>query len=137
MKKIIAVVCVLAFPQSLSIAHAEDLPPLCNGRECLEQMVDTYAQEYGVSAEKIGAVIQCESGWNPNAVNWQDSHATSEGSHGISQFAKPTIEMYGKKIGMVNPDPYNPEQAIEVMAYMFSIGEAKQWTCYTKIYGKI
>lgn len=123
------------FPQSTTV-HAEDLPPLCNiGRECLEQVVDKYALQYQASSEQIKNTIACESGWNSQAVNWQDSHAQSQGSHGIAQFSRETIAHYGAEIGMANADPYNPEQAIEVMAYMFSQGESSHWTCFTKLYG--
>ncbi len=141
MKKIISIVCVLivcltAFPQSTTVAHAEDLPPLCNvGRECLEEMVDRYAKIFNTPSEPIKKTIMCESGWNSQAVNWQDSHALSQGSHGIAQFSKETIAHYGAEIGMAHADPYNPEEAIQVMSYMFSIGESNHWTCFRKIYG--
>lgn len=137
MKKIsILLFAWLLFPQSTA-SHIEDLPPLCNGQECLEQMVDTYAKEYGVNASEMKAVIACESSWNPNAVNWQDSHKESQGSHGLAQYSKETIAMYGEKIGMADADPYDPEEAIEVMAFMFSINKESQWSCWSKIYGKI
>jgi len=124
----------LLFPQSTTVAHADDLPPLCNGRECLEQMVDKYAEMYEVNASEMKAVIMCESSWNPDAVNWQDSHKESEGSHGIAQYSRQTIAFYGGKIGMADADPYNPEEAIQVMAYMFSKNKETQWSCWSKIY---
>ena len=99
-----------------------------------QELVSYYAKEYNVSSVKMSAVIKCESSWNIKAVNWQDSHKLSKGSHGIAQFSQQTIEMYGKQIGLENPDPYNPNDAIRVMAYMFSKGEQSQWSCYSKHY---
>lgn len=98
------------------------------------ELVAYYAKEYNVSESQMVTVIKCESGFNVKAVNWKDSHKLSKGSHGISQFSKQTIEMYGKQIGLENPDPYNPNDAIRVMAYMFSKGEQSQWSCYSKHY---
>jgi soluble lytic murein transglycosylase-like protein len=99
-----------------------------------KELVAYYAKEYGVSSVKMSAVIKCESSWNVKAVNWQDSHKLSKGSHGIAQFSQQTIEMYGKQIGLENPDPYNAHDAIRVMAYMWSKGKMTQWSCYSKLY---
>ena len=72
----------------------------------------------------------CESGGRADAVNWQDTHKLSQGSHGIAQFSKETIKGFGKAIGIENADPYNVDQSLEVMAYMFSQNKAFHWTCY-------
>lgn len=57
----------MLFPQSTTV-HAEDLPPLCNiGQECLEKMVDRYAEKYSVSAELAHYIAFNESGYNAQA----------------------------------------------------------------------
>lgn len=83
--------------------------------------------------DKMIRTIECESGFNPGAYNGSDSHKTSVGSHGIAQYASGTIKHYGKEAGLTNPDPYNVRHSLFTMAYMFDIGEAKQWTCYRKL----
>jgi len=94
------------------------------------ELVTHYARVYGVSESSMVQVIKCESSFNPKAVNWQDSHRLSEGSHGIAQFSRETIKSYGNQIGLENPDPYSPKEAIEVMAYMFSKNLQRHWSCY-------
>lgn len=90
----------------------------------------TYSLKYpGVDTDAVYDVIDCESSWNPNAHNSEDSHASSKGSHGLAQFSRDTIRHYGKEIGINNADPYNPDHALQVMLYMWSKGQARQWSC--------
>lgn len=100
-----------------------------------QELVKYYADKYNVlkMENKILSTIKCESNFNEKAVNMKDLHKGSKGSHGIAQFAYPTIQHYGKQIGIENPDPYNKKEAIEVMVYMFSIGQQNQWTCARKV----
>ena len=134
MKKIIKLlVLVFIVYTSMSTVSAE-APVRTLDQYTPRERVAYYAKEYNVSESQMITVIKCESGFNVNAVNWQDSHKLSKGSHGISQFSKQTIEMYGKQIGLENPDPYNPNDAIRVMAYMWSKNQQRQWTCFSKHY---
>lgn len=103
-------------------------------RMAINTLISHYADLYGVESDDMSKVIKCESNFNINAVNMKDSHALSKGSHGIAQFSRETIKAFGKPIGIENADPYNPQQAIEVMAYMFSIGKQGHWSC-AKIMG--
>ena len=129
MKYIILILVILAFFFTVKIARAE-APERTLKDYTPKELITHYSRLYGVSEPEMLRVIKCESSLNPNAVNWQDSHRLSEGSHGIAQFSKDTIAHFGKDIGLENPDPYNPKEAIEVMAYMWSIGKQKHWSCY-------
>jgi len=99
----------------------------------IPEMIEKYSEKYHVDKTIISKVIKCESSFNPKAVNWQDSHKLSKGSHGIAQFSYETFNTYSKEIGIKDGDPYNPDQAIETMAYMFSKGKANHWSCFKKI----
>ena len=92
-----------------------------------------YADKHNVSASTMDKVVNCESGYNPNAVNWQDSHKLSKGSHGVAQFSKETFKLYAEKMGEDYSDPYNPKEALDVMGYMFSKKQQNQWSCYKKV----
>lgn len=72
-------------------------------------------------------VISCESSFKEGAWNKKDPHG---GAKGIAQFLQPTFNRYSKEVGIENTDIWNTEHQLETMAYMFSIGQAKQWTCY-------
>lgn len=93
-------------------------------------LVDYYAEKHGVDKTKMNATVKCESSYNPNAVNWSDSHKLSKGSHGIAQFSQETFEHFAKEMGKPYTDPYNPKQALDVMGYMIKNGHGDHWTCY-------
>jgi len=131
MKKIILIVCVavLAFPQSTTVAHAEDIPPLCNiGRECLEDMVDRYAEMYNVSADQMKAVITCESNWNPTIQSLHTNSGGREQSFGLAQIHAPSHP------DVTYEQATDPEFAINFMADAFSKGKQGMWSCYKKLY---
>lgn len=98
-----------------------------------KELVDYYADKYKISRATLHFVINCESGYRYNAVNWQDSHRLSQGSHGIAQFSRETFNHYKKFVNENYSDPYHPEQALDVTAYMISVGQGRHWTCYRKI----
>lgn len=98
-------------------------------KEEVKLLVDKYADKYGVSRQYLHRVVACESGYNHKAYNGKDKHKTSIGSLGVSQFAISTFTGYAQKMGKDYTDPYNPEQALDVMGYMFSKGLSYHWTC--------
>lgn len=95
--------------------------------DSIDSMVYKYAAQYNVSAEVMNKVLFCESRFNPNAYNKNDPNG---GSFGIAQFQKTTFEHYSKKAGIENGDYYNPDDSIKTMAYMFSLKQENQWSCY-------
>ena len=98
--------------------------------EEVKELVTKYQSKWGVS--DMHRVVACESSYNYRAVNWNDSHKLSKGSHGVAQFSRQTLESYAKQMGKDYNDPYNPEQALDVMGYMFSKGLQYHWSCYKK-----
>lgn len=58
-----------------------------------------YATHYGVPPELIGALIDVESRWNPNAIS-------NKGAMGLMQLMPATARRFGAF------DPFNPEQNI-------------------------
>lgn len=61
--------------------------------------VQHYAAHYGVPPELIGALIDVESRWNPNAIS-------NKGAMGLMQLMPATARRFGAF------DPFNPEQNI-------------------------
>lgn len=101
--------------------------------EEIKSMVDYYADKQGLSRQVLHKVISCESQYNEKAVNWQDSHRLSKGSHGVGQFSKETFAGFAKQMGKsYYDDPYNPKQALDVAAWAIKHGYGNQWTCYSK-----
>ena len=94
--------------------------------------IQEVAEEYGVDASQLEKTIKCESQFKPDAWNKEDHLG---GAKGIAQFLQPTFDRYSKQMGFEEADVWNPYDAMRVMAYMFSIGEERQWTCFRKLYG--
>ncbi len=92
------------------------------------EYADKYALQYKIDGNLLKKVMWCESSNNPKAI----------GDHGLAnnvmQFHKPTFDSYSKSLGeSLNYDSYQDQ--IKLAAYMFSIGEEKNWTCYSKLVG--
>jgi soluble lytic murein transglycosylase-like protein len=112
-----------------------DITPVEEVELTMPQLVDFYADKWGVSRNELNVTVKCESGYNPKAFNGNDIHKNSVGSLGIAQFSAETFLHYAKKMGELEySNPYDPEQALDVMAYMFSIEQKRHWTCYRKFF---
>jgi soluble lytic murein transglycosylase-like protein len=105
--------------------QAPNLPVIASSTP--QTIIHTYAVKYGVNEKDLTDVIRCESNFNPQAINKSDPNG---GSHGISQFQTATFNSWSVKAGIENGDPYNPDNAIQTMAYMFSKGQQSQWSCW-------
>ena len=90
-------------------------------------LVEHFAEEYKTDPAVMLKIGQCESGFDENAWNKSDPNG---GSHGYMQFQTSTFYSYAKKLNIENPDIKDKVQQAQVSAYMFSIGEGKQWTTY-------
>ncbi|GAB4143200.1 MAG: hypothetical protein OHK0017_00260 [Patescibacteria group bacterium] len=92
-------------------------------RDDARTMIDYYAQMYGVNPDKLFRVMMCESGGRSNAKN------KSSSASGIMQFMPRTFYANAARVGIPNPDLWNPEHQIQTAAWMFSIGQERQWSC--------
>lgn len=103
--------------------------PVVELPKTIDEKIEYYAQSYGVNPQVMHTVIKCESSYIETAYNKTDPLG---GAKGIGQFLQPTFNHYSKLAG-AESDIWNTDAQLKTMAYMFSIGEAKQWTCYRKI----
>ncbi|MBT9175229.1 MAG: Membrane-bound lytic murein transglycosylase C [candidate division WS2 bacterium] len=89
----------------------------------LEEMVRRIAREEGVDEDLIVAVIKCESGMNPRAIN-RNRNGTTD--YGIAQFNDYWYRDYITPEEALN----NPEKAVRLMCRQFRKGRANDWICY-------
>ncbi len=76
-----------------------------------EDFIRASAQQWNVPEAWIGAVIQAESSWNPNAWNQSDPG----GSRGLMQISGPTATAYG----VLNPQAlFDPALNIDVGTHL-------------------
>lgn len=105
--------------------HIEVVVPSVKNHDA-RSIIRGAAAIYGVDPEILLAVAWCESRGNPLAVG--DNGA----SWGIFQFAAGTFLANARRAGLPYEDAnLRMDVAASAMtaAYMFSIGEAKHWTC--------
>ena len=89
----------------------------------VEEMVRKIAANYAVDVETLVAVIKCESGMNPKAVN-RNTNGTTD--YGLCQF---NDYWYRDKISPQTALNH-PEIAVNVMCQAWVNGRAKDWICY-------
>lgn len=134
MKKIIATIALsIAIAATLTpISTDADIVPLKPTEYELKQysvtaLLEYYAQEYNTPIKPLLKVGWCESQYNEKAHNKTDPNG---GSKNYMQFQNKTFYAYAKILDIEKPDIWDKVQIAQVSAYMFSIGEGKQWTTY-------
>lgn len=92
------------------------------------QIIDHWADYYGISRAKMERVSMCESGQDMSAVNY---HYTAQGQHptGLFQFLASTFYAYAAQAGITSPDLSSASQQAQVAAYAFTHGGASNWAC--------
>jgi hypothetical protein len=95
----------------------------------LAEAIQYWSQVYGVSAEVMTTIAQCEStfGTNPDAYDSSGPYAfdSTSGHAGAYQFAEGT--WLGTPPGQRGESAYNDWYAAEGAAYYISIGERWRW----------
>ena len=65
----------------------------------------------------------CESRYNPSAIN------ARSGASGLFQFMPATWAANSVRAGYAGASVFDPVASANVAAYMFSRGQAAQWSC--------
>ena len=94
-------------------------------RDRINQEIETAAKKYGVSAAQMKATVQCESQYRTGIK----SNFTGEDSWGLAQFHLPSRNRTADGKVMTKAMAIEPTIALDTMAYMFSQGNARAWTC--------
>lgn len=125
---------VITLPSHVSEADyiADENVPLSFTEEQLQQLSFPYllgffAKEYNIDPVPLKKTAWCESHYDMSKHNGTDPNG---GSFGGLQYQKRTFYTYAKLAGIENPDIHNKVHQAKTGAYMFSIGEAKQWTTW-------
>ncbi len=103
-------------------------------QERIEQEIRAVADKYGVSYEKLWHTVKCESGF---VIDVQSHHVLGYGreqSYGLAQFHIPSRNRTADGTVITKELALNPAVALDAMAYHFSKGNAKAWSCYRQLY---
>lgn len=103
------------------IVHAAEQPVVVD----IDQEIAYVAKKHHLNADHLWHVVQCESGFNPEAIG---DHGTSIG---IAQLHYPDAYW-----GISTSSAENPEVALEIMGQAWEDGKAGLWSCYKQLYGK-
>lgn len=104
------------------------------GKARVLKEIETAANKYGTSYEQMKNTVACESGFK---VDIQSHHNLSYGreqSYGLAQWHIPAKNRNAEGKVITKEMALDPVQALDAMAYHFSIGNAKAWTCYRELY---
>jgi hypothetical protein len=88
----------------------------------VKDLIRKTALKYEVDPDLMLKLASCESEFRSDVV-------TSGRYYGVYQFSKATFVEYSNKMNIPNADPLNPEQNIEVAAYMIQNGQLSKWGC--------
>jgi len=103
-------------------------------KERIEQEIRTASDKYGVSYDKMYHTIKCESGFN---IKIRSQHFLSYGqedSWGLAQFHLPSRNRDASGTIITRDMALDPVQALDAMAFHFSKGNARAWTCHRNLY---
>lgn len=88
----------------------------------IEAIIRAAAARWGADPTQLLRVAWCESRYNPSAFN-------ASGASGLFQFMPRTWAANSVRAGHSGANVFDPVASANVAAYMFSIGQAGQWTC--------
>jgi hypothetical protein len=86
----------------------------------LKSLIITNCAKYSCNPDQLIRVMMCESG----GTNHRNTYYK-----GPFQFLTSTFYANAKRVGIENADVLDARQQVQVAAYMFGIGQAKQWGC--------
>lgn len=87
-------------------------------------LASTTAVKYGLNPQRFTDTLYCESGLKIDAIG---DHNTSFGISQIHLTAHPDI---------TKAQALDPVWSLEFAANEFAKGNAREWSCYNKLYGK-
>jgi hypothetical protein len=134
---LLALALVITLPSHVS--EADYIPdysaPLTFSDEQLQQLSFKYLLRYFALRYETDPIPLLKTAWceSKHQMNRHNTTDPNGGSKGGLQFQQRTFDTYAKRIDIQNPDIWNKVHQAETGAYMFSIGEAKQWTTYMAI----
>lgn len=96
-------------------------PPPAGGD--IQAIITAAAAQWGADPTQLLRVAYCESHYNPSAYN------ASSGASGLFQFLASTWAANSVRAGYAGASVFDPVANANTAAYMFSMGQARQWAC--------
>lgn len=104
-------------------------------KDRIKKEVDYVASKYGVSVDKLWNTVLCENPQlDPSLQSLIVKDGIREDSWGLAQFHLPSKNRTPEGVVITKEMAQNPKIALDAMAWHFSIGNARLWTCYRNLY---
>jgi hypothetical protein len=107
---------------TMPVATPKPLAVSSYGSGDIQSIIVAAADRFGVDSSWLLRVAKCESGFNPNAYN-------ASGASGLFQFMPATFAANSVRAGFGGASIWDPVASANTAAYMFSVGQSRQWTC--------
>lgn len=107
---------------TMPVATPKPVTTVSYGGGDIQSIIVAAANRYGVDPTWLLRIAKCESGFNPNAYN-------PSGASGLFQFMPATFAANSVRAGFAGASIWDPVASANTAAYMFSIGQSRQWTC--------
>lgn len=128
LKSLIIVPVLFFLSTGTSIAEAPLKEPLDTKEEYVE-FVHLKAEQYGVSADLMISIINCENrDWNPTLQSYAKyKNGEREKSYGLAQIHLPAHPSISYE------QATNPEFSINFLAENLAEGKGSMWSCYAQV----
>jgi len=120
----------------VNVAIAAETPPKEAISLTPDELITRAALKYGVNRQRLYDTLECESeGFKDPAIQsgYYRKDGKRETSYGYAQFNLPSGLKTVDGRTITYEIAINPSEAIDAMAFNFSIGNANQWTCYRNL----
>lgn len=102
--------------------------PSIEAKSAIVEKIELASDKYGVSYQELYLTIKCESEFQ-NVQSRIVKNGKREESYGIVQINLPTHPSITKEQAL------DVSFSIDWMAYQFSLGNQKKWTCWRNVFG--
>lgn len=97
------------------------------------EVANKYAEQHNLDKDLFAKVINCESSFNPNAINRNEPNKVL--SVGILQYQEPSFNYLEKEFGE-DLDFYSYNDQLKLGAWSMANGKGNNWSCWRKITNK-
>jgi hypothetical protein len=103
-------------------------------QERIEKEIRKVSDKYGVSYDKMWHTVKCESGFDTDIQSHHILQGKREESFGLAQFNLPSRNRTVDGKVITKEMALDPAIALDAMAFHFSKGNARAWSCYRMLY---
>lgn len=114
--------------KAANTVYAATIPKTTASSGSVEDMVRAAAVKYGINPDYLARVARCESGFNPNSINY-NYYAGGGHPSGVFQFIPSTWTRMSMQAGFAGASVFDAYSNVNVAAWAFANGRSGEWSC--------